>query len=141
MCAPIALTGLQLVSSLAGAAAGRRDLARQARQADQEARDAADIASARAEFSRDEALRRTAETRARAFASGADPQSESVVASLAAIHARNLDESRWLAHSGASALAEGRLRARNLRAARRALEARSLLAAAETLVGFAGRRG
>jgi hypothetical protein len=141
MCAPIALTGLQLVSSFAGAAAARRDLSRQAREAEQDARAAAGAASARAEFSLDAALRRSAETRARAFASGADPRSESLVASLAAAHASNLDESRWLDHSGATALEEGRMRARNLRASRRTLEARSLLGAAQTLVGPSWWRG
>jgi hypothetical protein len=140
MCAPIALTGLQLASSLAGAAAGRRDLARQARQAELDARAEAGLAAARAAFARDDALDRTAGLRARAFASGIDPQSESLVTALSAAHARSLDESRWFEHEGSHVLYRARNRAASLRAARQPMLARSLLGVAETLAGpSAGR--
>jgi len=140
MCAPIALTGLQLVSSLAGAAAGRRDLARQARQAEQDARAEAGLAAARAAFARDDALDRTAGLRARAFASGIDPQSESLVTALSAAHARSLDESRWFEHEGSHVLYRARNRAASLRAARQPMLARSLLGLAETLAEPRGSR-
>jgi len=140
MCAPMALTGLQLVSSLAGAVAARRDLALKARQAQQEARAEAGLATARAAYARDDALTLSARQRARAFASGVDPQSESLVATLSAAHARNLDESLWLQHGAAHALYTGRSRAEALRAARQPALARSLLGIAETLVESQGRR-
>jgi hypothetical protein len=133
MCAPLALTGLQLASSLAGAAASGRDLKRQAAEAERSARADAQAATARAEYARDDALSRTATLRARAFASAIDPKSESLVASLAAAHAKSLDESGAIGQAAAEARYRGQQRALVLRAARRPLLARSLLGLAGTL--------
>lgn len=138
MCAPILMGGLQLASSIAGAAAQAQDLKRQARVASDTARaDAATIA-ARAEYARDDAEQKSATTRARAFASGFDPQSESITASLAASHARQLDGAMALGAEAARTLHQGELQARLLKAQRRQLLARSLLGTAEALANPTG---
>jgi hypothetical protein len=133
MCAPIAMTGLQLAGTIASAAAGARDMRRQAAEAERAARADADVATARAGQARDDALSRTAALRVRAFASGVDPKSESLVESLASAHARNLGEADALGHAAARMLFEGQARARALRASRQSFLARSLLGLAGTL--------
>jgi hypothetical protein len=130
--------GLQLASSLAGAAAQSQDLKRQARAATETARADAAALAARAEYARDDAEQKSATARARAFASGFDPQSESVAASLAANHARGMDGAISLGAEAARTLHQGELQARLLRTQRRQLLARSLLGAAETLANPAG---
>ncbi len=138
MCAPILMGGLQLASSLAGAVAQAQDLKRQARAATDTARAEAAALAARAEFARNDAEQKSATTRARAFASGFDPQSESVTASLAANHARQMDGAIALGAESARTLHQGELQARLLKAQRRQLLTRSLLGAAETLSNPAG---
>jgi hypothetical protein len=130
--------GLQLASSLAGAAAQSQDLKRQARAATETARADAAALAARAEYARDDAEQKSATARARTFASGFDPQSESVTASLAANHARGMDGAISLGAEAARTLHQGELQARLLRTQRRQLLARSLLGAAETLANPAG---
>jgi hypothetical protein len=66
MCAPILMGGLQLASSLAGAAAQAQDLKRQARAASDTARADAAALAARAEYARDDAEQKSATARARA---------------------------------------------------------------------------
>jgi hypothetical protein len=130
--------GLQLASSIAGAAAQAQDLKRQARAATETARaDAATIA-ARAEYARDDSEQKSATTRARAFASGFDPQSESTTASLAANHARQMDGAMALGAEAARTLHQGELQARLLKAQRRQLLARSLLGTTEALANPTG---
>jgi hypothetical protein len=133
MCAPILMGGLQLASSLAGAAAQAHDLKRQARAATETARADAAALAARAEYARDDAEQKSGTARARAFASGFDPKSESITASLAAGHARRLDGAAALGAESARTLHQGELQARLIRAQRRQLLARSLLGTAETL--------
>jgi hypothetical protein len=142
MCAPIALTGLQLAGSLAGAAASAREMKREATEAERAARADAATLTARAANARAEALDRTAAQRVRAFTSGVDPKSNSVVESLAAAHARNLDGADTLGQSAAQVLYDGQMRARTSRAGRQAALARSLLGLATTLAerGNGGNR-
>ena len=138
MCAPIAMTGLQLAGTIAGAAAGARDMRRQALEAERAARADAAVTTARAEQARDDALSRTAALRVRAFASGVDPKSPSLVETLASTHARNLGEADALGHAAARILYEGQARARALRANRQSFLTRSLLGLAGTLAGEQG---
>ena len=138
MCAPILMGGLQIASSIAGAAAQAQDLKRQARAATEAARADAATLAARAEYARDDAEQKSATTRARTFVSGFDPQSESVTASLAASHARQLDGAVALGADAARTLHQADLQARLLKAQRRQLLARSLLGTAEALSNPAG---
>jgi len=138
MCAPILMGGLQLASSLAGATAQAQDLKRQARAASDTARADAAALAARAEYARDDAEQNSATARARTFANGFDPQSESVTASLAATHARQMDGAAALGAEAARTLNQGELQARLLKAQRRQLLARSLLGTAEALANPAG---
>jgi hypothetical protein len=130
--------GLQLASSLAGATAQAQDLKRQARAATETARADAAALAARAEYARDDAEQNSATARARTFANGFDPQSESVTASLAATHARQMDGAAALGAEAARTLNQGELQARLLKAQRRQLLARSLLGTAEALANPAG---
>ena len=134
MCAPILMGGLQLASSLAGAAAQAQDYRRQARATTEVARADAAALAARAEFARDDAEHKSASSRARAFAGGFDPESESVTASLAANHSRLMDGPAALGAESAKTLHQGQLQARLLKAQRNQLLALSLLGTAETLV-------
>lgn len=138
MCAPIALTGLQLAGALAGAAAGSRDMKRQAAEVERAARADATTLTARAGLARADALERTAARRVRAFTAGVDPKSNSVVDSLAADHARNLEGAETFGQSAAQVLHDGQVRARALRAGRHAALARSLLGVATTLAERGG---
>lgn len=138
MCAPILMGGLQLASSIAGAAAQAQDFKRQARAASDTARADAAALAARAEYARDDAEQKSGTARARAFASGFDPKSESITASLAAGHARLLDGAAAFGAASARTLHQGELQARLLRAQRGQLLARSLLGSAETLAGSGG---
>ncbi|MEQ1756561.1 MAG: hypothetical protein ABL973_20770 [Micropepsaceae bacterium] len=136
MCVPIALTGLQIASSIAGAAAQSADQRRQAKQAEANARADAASANARGERLRDQADTRAATARVNAFTSGADPKSESVTASLAAAHARDLDGVRAEEDAARQSLYQGDVQSRQLRRAARAGLARSLIGAAETVSGL-----
>jgi hypothetical protein len=124
------LGGLQAAASLAGAAAQSRDLRRQARYEADAARADAALASARAEFARDDAERGSSAERARVFSSGADPGSPSVVSTLAASHAARLDPALALGADAARSLHQGEVRSRLLRAQGRQHLTRSLLGAA-----------
>lgn len=130
MCAPIMVGGLQAAASLAGATAQSHDLRRQARYEADVARAEAAISAARAEFARDDAERASAAGRARVFAAGASPGSDSVVSTLAASHAARLDPAMALGAEAARRLHQGEARSRLLRAQARQSLARSLLGAA-----------
>lgn len=138
MCAPLAMTGLQLAGTLAGAAANARDMKRQAAEAERAARADAATLTARAALARADALDRTAARRVRAFTAGVDPKSESLVESLAAAHARSLAEDEALGHAAARSIHDGQLRARALRTGRQAALGRSLLGLATTLAEQGG---
>lgn len=140
MCVPLALTGLQIASSIAGAAAQASDQRRQARQAEANARAEAASANARGERLRDQADTRAATARVNAFTSGADPQSESVTATLAADHAGDLDGVRLEEDVARQALYRGDVQARQLRRNARNGLAQSLLGAAEAASGLRSSR-
>lgn len=137
MCAPIALAGIQIASTLAQGAAGARDLKRQARQAEAAARAAAAASSAHAEYLRDAASRDTATDRVRAATSGADPSSESALASLSARHALRLDPALAAEHDASTRLYEGANQSALLKRASRNAIYRSLLGSAGTIVNRA----
>ena len=137
MCAPLAMAGLQVASSLAQGAAEASSLRRQARAAEQDAKAAAATHAARAEFARDRAGRDSAADRARVSMSSVDPASESIVASLSAAHAARLDPARLEEDAARGALAEGARRSAEFRRASRTAVYRSLIGSAATMVNRA----
>ena len=134
MCAPLAMAGLQVASSLAQGAADAKSLRRQARAARDDASAQAARLDAQAEYARDRADRDSASARARASMTSIDPASESVVASLAGNHARSLDPALQDEAAARDALAGGESRAQTLRRASRNAAYRSLLGSAGALV-------
>ena len=137
MCAPLAIAGLQVASSLAQGAAEAKSLRRQARAAREDASAQAALHVAQAQVVRDRAARDSAAARARAAMTSIDPQSESVVATLADNHARRLDPALQEEAAARTALADGESRAQALRRASRNVVYRSLLDNASTIANRA----
>ena len=138
MCAPLAMAGLQVASSLAQGAADAKSLRRQARAARDDASAQAARLNAQAEYTRDRAGRDSATARARASMTSIDPASESVVASLAGQHARSLDPALQDEAAARDALASGDIRAQTLKRAARNAVYRSLLGSAAPLLNRGG---
>lgn len=133
MCAPIALAGFQLASTLASGAAEASQARYQARLARLDAHEQARAATANAEFRRNDADQASASERARRFASGIDPQSESVTASLAQHHADRAGPALDEEYNARLALWRGEVQARELRRRASAALTRSLLSGSGVL--------
>lgn len=137
MCAPIALAGFQLASTLASGAAEASQARYQAKLARLDASEQARAATANAEFRRADADRASASERARQSASGVDPQSESVLASLAQHHADRTGPALDEEYNARLALYRGEVEAQKLRRRASSALSRSLLSGTGILASSA----
>ena len=137
MCAPIALTGLQIAGAIASSAAQRAELKRQARQAEVQAQSDAKQHAARAEFARDDAERNSAEERVVRLSQSTDPKSESALATLTADHARRLDVVQNAENQVRQSLYQGTEQSRAYRRAARRAITQSLFSLAGTTLSAA----